>query len=144
MSMRALLWMAADEYEKFVEGQEEERKLSHQRWAEVRSIMTWAGLEKIELHACLVLLAVRGLGDRRVLLRECPRECRSVPARVVIHLIDAKPEFLPSVGVLSSDTRKLVKGVLESLASFDIFQFLHGEAPIPALAALQKSSEQNS
>ncbi|MGB1779867.1 MAG: hypothetical protein ACPHQP_09955, partial [Longimicrobiales bacterium] len=30
----------------------------------------WAGLEKIELHACLVLLAVRGLGDRRVLLRE--------------------------------------------------------------------------
>merc|ERR1711937_747054 len=64
MSMRALLWMAADEYEKFVEGQEEERKLSRQRWEEVRSIMTWAGLEKIELHACLVLLAVRGLGDR--------------------------------------------------------------------------------
>ena len=69
--MKALLWMAGDDYDEFVDGQEE-GKLSEERWDEIQAIMKWAGLETRELHACLVLLAIRGLGDRRVLLRECP------------------------------------------------------------------------
>ena len=71
--------------------------------------MEWAGLETKELHACIVLLAIRGLGNRRVLARECPRSCRSQSERAVIHIIDAKPDYLPSVGVLSPDMRKLLQ-----------------------------------
>jgi hypothetical protein len=137
-SMLALLWMAANEYETFVEVQADERKLSSRRWQEIQSIMKWAGLDTKELHACLVLLAIRGLGNRRAFVRECPRNCRSPSARAVIHMIDNKAAFVPSVGELSRDTRKLLQVVLESLASFDILQFVHGEAPISALAALHK------
>ena len=106
-NMFALLWMAADGRppDDFVEVQK--RKISSGRWAEVQSIMKWAGLEIKELHACLVLLAIRGLGNRRVFARECPRSCRSQSERAVIHMIHSKPSFLPSVGVLSEDMRKL-------------------------------------
>merc|ERR1719395_373166 len=42
--MKALLWMAGDDYDEFVDGQEE-GKLSEERWDEIQAIMKWAGLE---------------------------------------------------------------------------------------------------
>lgn len=101
-------------------------KLLESQWLELQQIISWIEPEPEEVHAVLVLLAIRGLGKSKTVMQQLPAEMRR-PERGVIHLSQSRQNVVPSIRWLSERGVQLFEEALITHELFNLAQMLQGE-----------------
>eukprot|EP00913_Durusdinium_trenchii_P033088 g30978.t1 len=86
----------------------------------------WLLPQPEEVHAVLVLLAIRGLGKSKTVMQQLPAEMRR-PERGVIHLSQSRQNVVPSIRWLSERGVQLFEEALITHELFNLAQMLQGE-----------------
>lgn len=111
--------------------------MTREQWVQWQHFVAWADLDRDEVHALLVFLAIRGLGKVRTFAKALPKDSQSAE-RVVLYLMDRVPSFVPSVEGLSPKMRALVARALETHSRFNLAQMLQGENTPSQVYLLQR------
>eukprot|EP00913_Durusdinium_trenchii_P001660 g1537.t1 len=79
-----------------------------------------------QIHAVMVLLAVRGLGKSKSVLQQMPRHMRR-PEKAVLFLMESQKNVVPSVGWLGPRALTFINDALAVHELFNLAQMLQGE-----------------
>ena len=101
-----------------------------------------ASCHKDQVHAVLVLLAIRSLGKSNNVAKQVPLDER-VPEKVVLHLIDNYTNVIPSVRELSEEGLRYAKSALHLHSIFNFAQMLQGENVPASVRQLQESIQRD-
>lgn len=134
ISMLALL---ANRYEIFTRPQDIHSRLKHTQWEQLQEIIGWVRPSSDEIHAVLVLLAIRALGKSKFVLCQVPSHRRR-PESAVLYLVDYSSNVVPSIKELSDKGLNLVKMALQLHEVFNFAQMLQGENVPANVAQLQE------
>lgn len=134
ISMLALL---ANRYEIFTRPQDLQSRLRRQQWEQLQEIITWVRPTIDEIHAVLVLLAIRALGKSKFVLCQVPSHNRR-PESAVLYLVDYSSNVVPSIKELSENGLRYVKLALQLHEAFNFAQMLQGENVPANVAQLQE------
>jgi len=118
------LWK--DRYEIFTQPQAPNVKLRPEQWQELQDLIKWIDPDLEQIHAVLVLLAIRGLGKSKSVLQQMPRHSRR-PEKAVLHLMESQKNVVPSVGWLQSRGLTFITDALAVHELFNLAQMLQGE-----------------
>ena len=122
----SVLALVRNKYDVFTKPQADNVKLLESQWLELQQIVSWIEPEPEELHAVLVLLAIRGLGKSKAVMQQVPTELRR-PERAVIHLSQNHQNVIPSTRWLTEKGRGLFEEALLTHELFNLAQMLQGE-----------------
>ncbi|CAJ1448056.1 unnamed protein product [Effrenium voratum] len=114
-----------DRYDIFTHPQPPGAKLRPDQWQMLQRTIKWAQPTDDQVHAVLVLLAIRSLGKSNNVAKQVPLDER-VPEKVVLHLIDNYTNVIPSVRELSEEGLRYAKSALHLHSIFNFAQMLQG------------------
>ncbi|CAE7313802.1 Cnga3, partial [Symbiodinium natans] len=122
----SVLALVKNNYDIFTEPQGKNVKLKESQWEELQELVSWIEPDEEQLHAVLVLLAIRALGKSKAVLQQLPEESRR-PERAVVHLLAWHENVVPSVRWLSQRSKDYVEEALSTHELFNLAQMLQGE-----------------
>ncbi|CAE7841271.1 unnamed protein product [Symbiodinium necroappetens] len=126
----SVLALAAGKYDIFTKPQAPAAKLRAEQWYQLRDIIRWIRPTEEQLHAVMVLLAIRALGKSKAIVNQLPKSQRR-PERAVLYLMEFHENVVPSSTRLDEDGLRRVRKALEVHETFNLAQMLQGEN-IPA------------
>lgn len=135
-----ILFLLADKFEDFRSPQPTASRLTSEQWLELRRIATWINPSVEEIHAVLVLLAIRSLGKYKSIVKQLPTDVQR-PEKAVVHLMKKHSNVVPSVGQLSDKSFSLVVSALDLHECFNFAQMLQGENVPASLLHLKNVAE---
>ncbi|CAJ1355387.1 unnamed protein product, partial [Effrenium voratum] len=122
----SILALLKDRYDIFTQPQPPNVKLKDEQWTELQELMTWIDPDLEQVHAVLVVLAIRALGKSKAVLQQMPRTMRR-PERAVLQLMDSERNVVPSVLWLSPRSLTFIEDALAVHELFNLAQMLQGE-----------------
>jgi len=129
----SLLSLIHNRYDLFVHPQaNEELRLKPSQWRQLQDVFSWTTPSHDQIHAALVLVAIRGLGKCTTVQSQI--QCEGRPEQVVQYLVDHAKNVVPSVASLSPTALHYLQSVLTVHETFNFAQMLQGEN-VPANAA---------
>jgi len=126
----SVLALVAGKYDIFTKPQAPAAKLRPEQWYQLRDIIRWIRPTEEQLHAVMVLLAIRALGKSKAIMNQLPKSQRR-PERAVLYLMEFHENVVPSATRLDEDGLRRVRKALEVHETFNLAQMLQGEN-IPA------------
>ncbi|CAE8678125.1 unnamed protein product [Polarella glacialis] len=136
-AMLSVYFLLADRYESFIKMQPRKSRMSKLLWEELQGVLQWAQMTEDMVQATFVLLAIRGLGKVKPLVRSLPRDQRGSAEHNVLGMMKEAPQLFPSVALLSPEMQELLEKALFTHTSFNLAQLLQGENNPSHLAVLQ-------
>eukprot|EP00913_Durusdinium_trenchii_P001541 g1426.t2 len=134
LSLVALVW---NRYDLFVKPQvDETTRLTPAQWDQLQDILSWTKPSHEQIHAALVLLAIRGLG--KSVHVQSQSECEGHPEQAVRYLVDNARNVVPSIIPLSDTALHCLCSVLEIHEIFNLAQMLQGENVPASVAQVQE------
>mmetsp|Transcript_44220 Transcript_44220/g.102143 ORF Transcript_44220/g.102143 Transcript_44220/m.102143 type:complete len:1155 (-) Transcript_44220:77-3541(-) len=137
-SIMSIFWLCRNDYDAFTAEQDPSTKLSRELWDQLQHFVRWAGLSPEVAATLLVFLSIRGVGKVRPVTKLLPKD-HCTPEAATYHIIDIKPELIPSMRLLNYDMRELVKSTLVTQSIFNFAQMLQGENNPHAVLELQEA-----
>ncbi|CAK9084005.1 Potassium voltage-gated channel protein eag (Ether-a-go-go protein) [Durusdinium trenchii] len=122
----SILALIANRYEIFTRPQEPSARLRRQQWEQLQEVISWVRPTTDEVHAVLVLLAIRALGKSKFVLCQVPSHNRR-PESAVLYLVEHSSNVVPSINQLSEYGLKCTKRTLLLHEAFNFAQLLQGE-----------------
>lgn len=122
----SVLALVRNRYDIFTQPQADNVKLLESQWLELQQIVSWIEPEPEEVHAVLVLLAIRGLGKSKAVIQQVSHDHRR-PERAVIYLSQYHKNVVPSTRWLTEKGTELFEGALLTHELFNLAQMLQGE-----------------
>lgn len=133
----SILALLANRYEIFTRPQDIQSRLKHTQWEQLQEIINWVRPSLEEIHAVLVLLAIRALGKSKFVLCQVPSHNRR-PESAVLYLVEFSSNVVPSIKELSDKGLTFVKMALKLHEVFNFAQMLQGENVPANVAQLQE------
>ncbi|CAK9008195.1 Potassium/sodium hyperpolarization-activated cyclic nucleotide-gated channel 4 (Hyperpolarization-activated cation channel 4) (HAC-4), partial [Durusdinium trenchii] len=125
-SCLSILALLKDRYDIFTKPQAPNVKLRAEQWHELQELVRWIEPDFEQIHAVMVLLAVRGLGKSKSVLQQMPRHMRR-PEKAVLFLMESQKNVVPSVGWLGPRALTFINDALAVHELFNLAQMLQGE-----------------
>eukprot|EP00435_Cladocopium_sp_Y103_P037287 s20_g9.t2 len=139
----SLLSMIYDRYDLLVHPQvNEDTRLRRDQWGQLQDLISWAKPSHQQIHAALVLLAIRGLGKSTTVQSQI-QSCEGRPEQAVLYLVENARNVVPSVAALSPEALHYVRSVLQVHETFNFAQMLQGENVPASVAQLQEKIRQH-
>lgn len=133
----SILALLANRHEIFTRPQDIQSRLKDTQWDQLQEIINWVNPSVEEIHAVLVLLAIRALGKSKFVLCQVPSHNRR-PESAVLYLVEFSSNVVPSIKELSDKGLTLVKMALQLHEAFNFAQMLQGENVPANVAQLQE------
>jgi len=133
----SILALLADRYEIFTRPQDANYRLRRQQWEELQDIVSWARPSSDDIHAVLVLMAIRPLGKSKFVSSQVPNHERR-PESAVLYLVENCQNVVPSVKDLPQQGLESLRATLRLHAVFNFAQMLQGENVPANVAQLQE------
>ncbi|CAJ1395704.1 unnamed protein product, partial [Effrenium voratum] len=137
-----LLAMIFDRYDILVKPQaDDSTRLQHGQWAQLQKVIKWIQPDTDQIHAALVLLAIRGLGKSPIVVNQI--DCQGRPEKAVFYLVQNAQNVVPAVTALSEKGLYYLRSVLSIHEAFNFAQMLQGENVPANVAQLQEHVQEH-
>ncbi|CAJ1340268.1 unnamed protein product [Effrenium voratum] len=142
LSMLSTLWILKDQYQDMVDCQRMTQRLTDKTFKAIQEFIGAKRMNKAQLTAILVLLALRGLSKSSDFSKLCPPSERRNPEQVLSYAICNLDAYLPSIACLGPETYTYVVNTVRMLSEFNFAQLLQGENNPHSVWQLQASLQE--
>ena len=111
--------------------------MEHSQWKQLLALLDWAHPDAEDLLGVIFLLAVRGIGKYKALIRQVPTSYQR-PEHAVRFVLNNFPEAMPSIESMSAQTLQMINNTLELQEFFNFAQMIQGENVPANLHQLQE------
>ncbi|CAE7411919.1 AKT1 [Symbiodinium natans] len=141
LSVLSAVWLLLDDYNSMVDCQKITQRLSPKTFQFIKEFLGSNRMKEAQLHAVLILLALRGLSKNADFAKLCPPSERGTPEKVLAYATTNLDAYLPSIASLRGDAYDILSATVRMLGAFNFAQLLQGENNPHSIWQLQGSLE---
>ncbi|KAF7182371.1 hypothetical protein CNMCM7691_001851 [Aspergillus felis] len=138
ISMLALKWIVADDYESFIRGQSE-GKLAPETFKRMREMITRNLRNTDDIYALLVAIVIDDIGKDSTLATTDEAEAEANHSEVVYHA--AQADRIPALAGIPQRGREAIMQSLQIGSKLNLSQLVQGECAPASLCVLRSISE---